>query len=133
MRRIEMVFDPSDPTTWNLESWHFQEHRSEHYGNGGSAVFAVVTRKSIPDQCFDDGYIMDHEEYASMLKKRLIQTCRDPRLCKRTLQPEQRAENAQTIAYAIYVAFAFGKLVLLLDQITITIVFPPILRIVDQN
>lgn len=107
------TFDPHNLNTWKLDggiNGRYQHHVKEYYGNGGLVVVAIVTRESIPVQCVRDGYIIHQEEYALTLERRLIQhyTDTDKRLWNKTAETG-KTDITKSIAYAIYVAFSFGK------------------------
>lgn len=111
--RQNTVFSPYNPNTWKLDGIRnrYRDHVKEYYGNGGLVVVAVVTRDSIPWQCYADGYIKHQEEYALTLEKRQIQHYKvsDARLWNKT-EETGRTDQTKSIAYAIYVAFSIGKI-----------------------
>ena len=104
-------FDPEQHSTWKLGGIHrrYKKHKENDYGKNGLMVVAVVTKDSIlDDRVAADGYITNHEEYALMLEKRLIEKYREiyrPELWNKTTAPG-KTDQKGSIGYVVYVAFA---------------------------
>ena len=104
-------FSPDVPSSWMVKGIcsRYIFHSKQPYGKGGLMVLAVITRDSIPENYVQSWCIMEPEEYALKLEKRLIQYYRDPRLYNTTTEPGS-TDGGISPAYVVYMAFAMdGK------------------------
>lgn len=111
LKRASCQFNPNNADSWKLDtiSSRYTHHCKE--GRNCLIVLAVITKKSIPFDCYMSWYIVQKEEYALTLEKRVIQYNRkDPRLSNpHTYYPGGKSKK-KTAAYVIYMAFAMeGK------------------------
>ena len=74
-------------------------------------VVAVITEASLPTSCSDKGYITTAEEYAVILKKRIIEHLEKQEEYEGVLKNESRdalsgrSDNNKSRAYMIYAAY----------------------------
>ena len=109
-RSGKRIIDPKNPHTWRLDNGingRYQDHRGQPYGQNGLLVVAVITSKSIPENCKAAGYIIHQEEYALVLEKRLIQKYKDdPMLANKPSYRTGNTDDEKSIGYVIYIAFS---------------------------
>lgn len=111
-------FDPCNSSTWALEGGinrRYLDHFNAGYGETGLLVLAVVTKESIPKKdAIDHQYIINQEEYAVILEKRLIQMYsfpeddRDPRIANPSADAGHLDEKLSP-GYVVYMAFKLRK------------------------
>ena len=102
-------FDPGDSSTWRTKgvSDRYDDHCEERYGKDGLIVLAVITKWSIPEECRNSWSIMNPEEYALTLEKRLTEEFVE--IGDQRLHPtiySGRLDQGKSEAYAVYMAFA---------------------------
>ena len=105
-------FFPHVPSSWMVDGIcsRYNFHSKKRYGKSGLIVLAVITKDSILEECVQKWYIIDREEYALNLEKRLIQFYGgDSRLKNKSTQPGSKDKRGSP-AYVVYMAFAMdGK------------------------
>lgn len=100
-------FKPEYYNTWDLSGVLGRfAYCKKKKGMDNLVVVAVVTEKTIPIHCKRDGYITQAEEYAYILKKRLIEWFMpfDKTLANETTMPGKTDEN-KSEGYVIYIAY----------------------------
>ena len=117
-QKHSLPFNPRDTSTWVVKGVYdrYYAHSKdsggkEHYGKDGLIVLAVITDESIPEEYVRNWCIMEPEEYALILEKRMIDYYRDrdSRLFNKSTEPG-RSDRGGSVAYVIYMAFAMdGK------------------------
>ena len=111
IRKKGKTFDLYNTGTWDTENVGRIESVFKKMGKEVQIV-AVVTEESIQSNGKADGYIMTTEEYAMVLKKRLIEYFEyyKGKLCtKRTCSFSGNQNNNSSSAYIIYTAYSKRK------------------------
>jgi hypothetical protein len=103
-------FNPEDRNHWTVKGIYgrYFVHSKEEYGKDGLIVLAIVTDVSIPEDCKQNWYLMEPEEYTLTLERRTIQyyqEIKDQRLINEFTDPG-RTDGEKSIAYIVYMAFA---------------------------
>lgn len=109
-KKKDSVFSINDSSTWTSDGVRsrYNDHKVVGHGSDGLIVLAVLTEKSIPEHWKAEKFITDHEEYALILEKRLIEEwMEDSRLANATKNPGKTSDKTHE-AYAVYMAFSFN-------------------------
>lgn len=108
IREKRVTFKLYDDITWE----HDLNARWEHPPKGeewdGLVVVAAVDERAIPRDCEDDGYIIDAEEYALLLKTRVTQMFleEDKFAIKDASKPGNKDEG-RSAGYILYMTYEF--------------------------